>query len=420
MKNKMFNNNIVTTQSHVLLSLSYLSENLKFLILCGNVTKKNRDNNTLTAINARTFVRPHQLYRNANTRYSIDIMIVLKIFVSFCIILHFCDGYSVGQVFEREFVRNNSINSVHTDIVTYSNFVFAIAFPFSFEDRQFFYQNVLVPNDLNRRKWSIKELLADGNVGAETDSGSWTEAYDVSFPFEIDGKQFIYAQNLNDRSWIIQELLLGGKMGTQTAKGSWLNVYESVFPFSIDGRHFFYGKNVHSGHWFIQELLAGGKMGAETDHGDTSVHEGTYEATFAFAIDGRHYFYRQNLKNDHEWFIQELLADGKMGKETDHGHWIKSYDVVFPFTIDGKHFFYGQSLYNHNWFIQELLAGGKMGKETEIGAYDTKYEFAVPFSFNDTQYFYGQNINSRHWFVQKLLPDGKMGEETANGDWNKL
>lgn len=321
------------------------------------------------------------------------IVLVLSSFIT----CNFCESYSLNG---------------GSDIVAYSNYVYAIAFPFSIDGRQFFYQNDLVSNDLERRKWVIKELLPDGKLGEQTSNGSWTDAYDVTFPFSIEDKHFIYAQNLNDKSWFLRELLSGGKMGDETAKGSWQIVYESVFPYSINGRHFFYGKSVHGGHWFLQELLPGGKMGTETANGDTSVHEGTYEATFPFSIGGKQFYYRQNLKNNHEWFIQELLPDGKMGKQTANGQWKKSYSVVFPFSIDEKQYFYGQSLYDRNWFIQELLPGGKMGKETAKGDYEITYEYAFPFSFNDTQFFYGQNINSRNWFIQKLLPGGGIGEKT--------
>lgn len=342
------------------------------------------------------------------THHSIENMFTLKIFLNLCIIYHFCDGYNT--VFDSRFSPNES-EILNTDPFEYSNFVYVIAFPFSIDGRTFFYQNDLVPNDVDRRKWLIQELLSDGKIGVRTAEGNWTKPYDVLFPFAIDRKQYLYGQNLNDHSWILQELLPGGMMGKQTAHGSWQNLYQSVFPYFINNRHFFYGKNVLGGRWFLQELLSDGKMGTETAHGDSSVHEIGYEATFPFSIEGRTFFYRQRL-SFHDWTIQELLPNGKMGRETAHGSWIKAYDVAFPFCIDGKQFFYGHSLYDRNWFIQELLPDGKMGKETTKGIWDVPYEFSFPFSFNNTQFYYRQNVNSRHWYIQKLLPDGQMGDET--------
>lgn len=65
-----------------------------------------------------------------------------------------------------------------------------------------------------------------------------------------------------------------------------------------------------------------------------------YTSHFPFSINGRSFFYAQGTIDDgHNWFIQELLADGDMGEETDHGLWKEHYDVAFPFSIEGRHFF---------------------------------------------------------------------------------
>lgn len=83
--------------------------------------------------------------------------------------------------------------------------------------------------------------------------------------------------------------------------------------------------------WFIQELLPNGKMGAETDFGSWRSY---YEAQFPFSIIGRQFFYGQNIVDgQNNWFIQELLPNGKMGAETDSGHWENGYRVQFPFKI---------------------------------------------------------------------------------------
>jgi hypothetical protein len=44
------------------------------------------------------------------------------------------------------------------------------------------------------------------------------------------------------------------------------------------------------------------------------------------------------------WFIQKVVPDGKVGDETDSGTWIETYQVQVPYTIDGKQYFYGQDL----------------------------------------------------------------------------
>lgn len=204
-------------------------------------------------------------------------------------------------------------------------------------------------------------------------------------------------------------------MGPETDHGSWNNPYATQFPFSIGGRQYFYGQNSHNNYWFIQELLADGKMGSETANGSWKFF---YKSQFAFTIGGRVFFYGQNM-NEKNWFIQELLPGGKMGQETDHGSWKFAYAMQFAFTVGGRVFFYGQNMNEKNWFIQELLPGGKMGQETDHGTW--KFAYAVQFPYttsNGRVFFYGQNMNERNWFIQELLTGGKMGTETDHGTWN--
>lgn len=59
-----------------------------------------------------------------------------------------------------------------------------------------------------------------------------------------------------------------------------------------------------------------------------------------------------------------------MGREKDHGNWTNVYRVQFPFSIVGKQYFYGKNTANGRWFIQELLQDGKMGRETDTDYWD--------------------------------------------------
>jgi hypothetical protein len=42
--------------------------------------------------------------------------------------------------------------------------------------------------------------------------------------------------------------------------------------------------------------------------------------------------------------MQELLPGGKMGSETDQGHWSNPYAAQFPFAIGGTQYIYGQDV----------------------------------------------------------------------------
>lgn len=153
----------------------------------------------------------------------------------------------------------------------------------------------------------------------------------------------------------------------------------------------------------------------ETAHGRWE----KYGVQFPFSVGGKQYFYAQNTDSRH-WFIQELLINGKVGKETASGRWNNVYRVQFSYSVGGKVYFYAQNTDTKYWFIQELLSNGKMGEETANGHWDNVYRIQFPFSFGGKQYFYGQNAKTRFWFIQELLPNGKMGEEITNGVWGHV
>ncbi|KAJ7794263.1 hypothetical protein B0H14DRAFT_3159162 [Mycena olivaceomarginata] len=259
------------------------------------------------------------------------------------------------------------------------NYPYAVQFPFSIGDRQFFYGQ-----NLSEKNWFIQELKSGGKMGDETDHGTWGNAYGVQFPFTI-----------GDR-----ELKSGGKMGDETDHGTWGNAYGVQFPFTIGDRVFFYGQNLSTNYWFIQELKSGGKMGDETDNGTWSY---AYGVQFPFTIGGRVFFYGQNLSGKN-WFIQELKSGGKMGDETDHGDWGNAYQVQFPYSIGSNQYFYGQNLSMNYWFIQKFEAGGKMGDELQGGFWNEPYSAQIPFAIGGSQYFYGQKLSGAYnLFIQQLI-----------------
>lgn len=376
---------------------------------------------------------------------SVEKMITLKIFLCFCLIYQFSDGfkstaagklkptilnidealrekqhnnqYTVDRVLANNEVRpHSSFNPVDGNIrnfqnQAFSNSIYAVGFQFSIGGRTFFYAH----NQEDLNKWVIQELLPNGKMGEWTDNGEWPGEYSfsVAFPFLIGGRQFFYVQSLTkDPYWFIRELLPGGKMGAETDSGKFGDPYEIGTPFTVGDRQFFYGKSVR-GYFFIQELLPGGKMGSETANGDI---KSGFEGTFAFAIDGRTFFYACNFNGGY-WTIRELLAGGTFGAETASGHWGIDYDVVFPYSISGRAFLYAHSTNDDTpWFIQELLPGGQLGAATDSGTWRNPYFISFPFVINDRLFFYGgQMANLHRWFIQELLPNGKMGAETDSG-----
>lgn len=139
-------------------------------------------------------------------------------------------------------------------------------FPFSVDAKQYFYCNYANLETIgNRNTWFIQELLPGGYVGQITDTDQWNSFYKVQFPFSIEDKLYFYMYNNVDGAWFIRELLNEGKMGKLVDSGYWRSSYLNQFPFSISSRQFFYAKHFYDNSWFIREILATGKMGNVTD-----------------------------------------------------------------------------------------------------------------------------------------------------------
>lgn len=94
----------------------------------------------------------------------------------------------------------------------------------------------------------------------------------------------------------------------------------------------------------------------------------------------------------------------------------KYYGVSFPFSIDGKQYFYNQNLKN-NYQIQELLLGGTVGEVTDFGSLQQFYDVQLAYSVGGKQYFYGHRKNTDDWFIRELLPSGKIGGIKDTGKW---
>ena len=247
-----------------------------------------------------------------------------------------------------------------------------------------------------------------------TDGGTWSAFYAIQFPFTIEGRVYFYGQHMeftkgHGYRWFIQELLPYGKMGPkETASGYWNNLYEVQYPISVGDKQYFFGQhqtnNNKPKYWFIQELLPGGKMGEQTDSG---YWRNFYKSQFSFTVENRAFIYGQSLeaaKDGFHWFIQEVLPGGKMSpKETSHGVWSNPFEVQFPYNINGKQYFYGQNLKRNYWFIQSINDNGTMGKELRHGFWTLPYSIQLPFQIEKAQFFYGSNLGYRlYWFIQRL------------------
>jgi len=269
----------------------------------------------------------------------------------------------------------------------------------------------------NNSYFFIQHVTEQG-MKEEMYSGNWKNTYIPMTSFTMaDGRQFIMGHRKTGY-WFIQEILKTGDLGFETDSGHWEFYYETLSAWRAgpDGRTFIYGASpTHDGrtYWFIQEILPGGKLGSETDNGHWSRW---YETGFVIPGDGDPAMLFGQLKSDGYWWLNHITPDGKMGDEVSNGHW-KFYETMTSFVVGGESYLFGQKESGW-WFIQDL-PGGTMGGETDSGSWEFYYDTAAPFSVNGKTFLFLQKKSTGYWNIMEVLPGGKMGSQVGNdGHWH--
>lgn len=243
--------------------------------------------------------------------------------------------------------------------------------------------------------------------------GKWNKHYNNPFPYEIDGQHYFYAQSIpkDGSNWFIQQLNSGGQMGIETDNGTWNQNYKTNFYYSIDGGHYFFGQSINGSNYFTQQLLAGGKIGVQKAN---NFFDYFYPVMFSFSIKSRTFFYGQSMIKN--YFIQELQGNGQLApKEVANGNWNNYYDISFPFSIGGRQFFYGQTRSEGNYyFIQEIMEDGSLAKETDSDLLDYSGDTQFPFKFDDRQFIYIEDGDS--WYTAQITSEGKLKSRTYQGE----
>lgn len=274
---------------------------------------------------------------------------------------------------------------------------------FSFEayKNQYMFREQYNPESSNPSHYSIHQLLPDGKIGAQTDSGSWNNYYAILFPFNIQGRVFLFGHNIETCYWFIQEVENGGKLGRETSNGHWNNAYDVLFSFTTKQGVFIYGHNTRTRYWFIQRIADdAANLGRETCNGHWATQ---YAVQFPFKISEDQYFYGQDThhKSNRKWFIQHINPDGTLGKETGNGTWAGTYPLQVPFVISGKPYFFGYNESVKNWFIQDFKDNGEMGREVANGTWHGTFTQVFIFSFSGKIWLFRLSTE-RFWDIQQL------------------
>lgn len=157
-------------------------------------------------------------------------------------------------------------------------------------------------------------------LGAEINHGSWSSGnqWKPMTSFTVGGKQYIMGHKKNPNTYFIQEVYLSGDLGKETDTGTWHNYYEVLIALQMGNRTFIYGESKDaSDYWFVQEVLPGGKLGAETDSGEWGV---TYDAVVALPLPNKTCFFAHTADDAQFYKTMCLTADGEL-YEQDEGHW---------------------------------------------------------------------------------------------------
>ena len=233
------------------------------------------------------------------------------------------------------------------------------------------------------------------------------------------GAQFLVLHD-GDKKYSIRHLYSLGQMGDETDRGSWAGNYETFFGFHVGNDGYIFGQDSYGDHkWFVQRITSQGKLGAETEHGTWNNY---YKSGTPLYVNGETYLFFQTSSNDHYWFIAHVEPDGTL-HDVDDGYWGRLWENVTSFAINGKTYLVGQSKDGTTseglWFIQHINSNGTMGNESDRGVWRNHYQAFTSFVNDGQAYIFGaadnNEFNGRNYFFQQVSVDGKLGTETSHG-----
>jgi hypothetical protein len=242
--------------------------------------------------------------------------------------------------------------------------------------------------------WSIRELFPSGDLGNQTDAGSWPDYYATLIGCQSGGNAFVIGQRDSDNSWFVRQVNAGGVMGETTNAGAWSHYYGVAVPLAGANQTYVYFQSAapetsggNPGYpWFIAELTADGRLN-QTSSG---YWDNYYPVTTAFAVGDQWYLFAHRppaAGAAGAWFIRRLAAGGQMGPLSDSGAWADYFATIASFpAADGKTYLFGQNT-NGQWLIAPILPGGTLGAATDSGAAADACSFVFPFAF-DTLYLH--------------------------------
>jgi len=238
------------------------------------------------------------------------------------------------------------------------------------------------------KTYMINQILGNGEIGNETESGKFMKNYETLVGFRLGTRGFLFGQDrYGDHYWFVQEITSGGRFGAETDNGSWHNYYKTATPFYVNGKTFIFFQTEDSdNYWFIAYVSPAGQLYDVCDG-----YWGEYwPTTTSYQLDGKTYLFGLGPKhgtNDQVnggWFIQAINSDGSMGAETDRGLWVNYYNHVIAYNVGARAYIFGYDGVDFSgrrgaWFIQEVTSEGKMGAEISHGSMNGGYDNIIPF-----------------------------------------
>ncbi len=243
-------------------------------------------------------------------------------------------------------------------------------------------------------------------AGCDTGGGS-----DSSY--EDSGEETALFGFSKDNKRIFTQHVTENGMAYELMTGSWTKDADRMTRFNTEGKQLIMGHS-SSGDWWINELLCTGDVGRETNYGKW---EHFFETLTGYQVYGKPFIFGLDKNDDHHWFIQRVHSDGTLGGETDSGYFKYYWEHIIPLDFGGPTLLMGHNS-DKKWFIQRVHSSGRLGYDTASGDWNNYYDTLIFFKTNRSHFIFGQSKHDNRWFIQRVHSNGTFGYETASGNWN--
>ncbi len=281
----------------------------------------------------------------------------------------------------------------------------------------------------------INAMNGNGTVGGKVDVRAWTKGWSVVRPFESGGAPFLFLLKTNGsggdgNNVHIHQLDADGRVGAQVSSDSWTSGWTSGEFVQIGGSTYLFilkrsgagadGNNVH-----VHRMNNDGTVGDRVASYDWTAGWATVEF---FVAGGTTYLFLLKESgtgaDGNNVHIHQMNNDGSVGARAASYDWTRGWTTASFYETGGSTYLFllkasGSGADGNNVHIHRMGADGSVGAKVDAHNWSSAWTHAEPYTQGGTLYLFLHKLYNGIVHVHSINADGTVGTQIANYDWKR-